>query len=349
MSYIINNKRYKKIYKESELYKYIDKKNRLSRFPQYFKNYYDFFTNYTKLNYKLIDNDCLCKVKNDILLSRTDRHCVEFLTCVCKNCGLIRAKKYFRDEDVVDFYKNFYRTDQYYEHQKDNSVKKKFEAQKLNFKPNLELLNKYKIDEFKNKKIVDLGGGAGGALDNFDKSNELFLLDYYDPYLNYCKSQGINSFKGGLEKLDFKPDVIILSQVIEHWSNFEKEIESLIKVQKIGETLNYIEFPGIDSLKEGRHQGDILRDIHVPHVYYFTSYVFENIMNRYGFEKLYIDSKIKSIFIYTGKKKKLINYYHECKKDIEEAEKKRKKTMFINFIKLLIPNLFLKLIKKVRN
>jgi hypothetical protein len=191
-----------------------------------------------------------------------------------------------------------------------------------------------------------LGGGAGGALEVFDKSNELFLLDYYDPYLNYAKSRGINSFKGGLEKIKFKPDIIILSHVIEHWNNFENEIEKLVKVQKIHETLNYIEFPGIDSLKDGRHQGDILRDIHVPHVYYFTSYVFENLMNRYGFKKLYIDPSIKSIFVYTGEKKIIINYYHKCKEDIKLAEKKRKKTMVRNFIKLLIPNLFLKLIKK---
>lgn len=343
MDYIINNNRYKKTYNKSELPKYVDNKKRLSRFPQYYKNYYNFFTYYARKNYILIDNDCLCKAKNDILLSETDRHCVKFLTCVCKNCGLVRAKKYYRNQDVINFYQKFYRTDKYYEHQKKINPIKKFEAQKLNFKSRIELLNKYKINELKNKKIVDVGGGAGGSLEAFDENNELFLFDYYDPFLKYAKSRGINTFKGGLEKLNFKPDVIILSHVMEHWNNFEAEIEKLIKVQKIGQTLNYIEFPGIDSLKNGRNQYDILRDIHVPHVYYFASYVFENLMNRYGFEKLYIDSSIKSIFLYTGVKKKLINYYHRCKKDIELAEKKRKITVIRNFIKLLVPDLFLKL------
>ena len=123
----------------------------------------------------------------------------------------------------------------------------------------------------------------------------------------------------------------------------------MIEIQKVGETLNYIEFPGVDSLRDGRHQGDILRDIHVPHVYYFTSYIFENLMNRYGFEKLYIDKEIRSIFIYTGKKMKLINYYKRVINDIKEAEKTRKKYIFRNIIKLLIPNFFLKLIKKIIN
>ena len=98
-------------------------------------------------------------------------------------------------------------------------------------------------------------------------------------------------------------------------------------------------------MKDGRHQGDILRDIHVPHVYYFSSYVFENLMNRYGFEKLYIDNKIRSLFIYTGKKTKLINYYEKCKKDLHQAEKLGKRN-FENAIKLFIPKSLLKLIKK---
>ena len=104
MNYIINHKRFKKKFNHSELNKYRFNRNRIIHFPQYLKNYYDFFNNTAKTKYKLIDNDCLCGEKNDIFLSQTDRHCVNFVTVVCKNCGLIRAQKYFRDEDVKDFY-----------------------------------------------------------------------------------------------------------------------------------------------------------------------------------------------------------------------------------------------------
>ena len=114
--------------------------------------------------------------------------------------------------------------------------------------------------------------------------------------LNYAKSKGIKTIVGGLNEINFKPDVIILSHIIEHWSNFKEEIKKLIQIQKVGETINYIEFPGVDSLKLGRREGDFIGDVHVPHVYYFTSYVFENIMNRYGFKKIYIDSENKIYF-----------------------------------------------------
>ena len=152
-----------------------------------------------------------------------------------------------------------------------------------------------------------------------------------------------------MDKVDFKADIIILSHVIEHWSDFKNEIQKLINIQKINETLNYIEFPGVDSIKKGRREGDVLGDLHIPHVYYFTSYVFENIMNRYGFDKIYSDTLIKSIYIYSGNKKKLINYYKTVKNDLIYAENTRRFHIFKNCIKLLIPFFILKIIRKIRN
>jgi hypothetical protein len=349
MNYIINHKRFRKKFNQNELIKYLPKENRIIQFPQYSKNYHDFFNTYAKKNYKLINNNCLCGVKNDILLSQTDRHCVDFITVVCKNCGLIRAKDYFRNDHVVDYYKKFYRTSAMNEIYLKKSPADMFNEQKKSSKFRYDLLNKYKIRPLNNMEIVDLGGGAGGVLDHFESNNEKYLVDYFDPYLKYAQTKGIKSIKGGLDKIDFKADIIILSHVIEHWNNFEYEIQKLINIQKINKTLNYIEFPGIDSIKKGRREGDVLGDIQVPHVYYFTSYVFENLMNRYGFEKIYLDTLIKSIFIYTGKKKNLINYYKLCRSDLISAEKTRKIQIFKNLIKFFIPMFFLKIIRKIRN
>jgi len=348
-NYLINHKRFKKRYNQNELNQYLYKKNRIIQFPQYSKNYYKFFSEYARQNYKLIFNKCLCEQENDILLSQTDRHCAEFITVACKSCGLIRAQDYFRKEDVQDFYKNFYRTASYHEVNEKKSPSDIFYEQKKNSRFKYDLLNKYKIKPFYNLKIVDVGGGCGGALDHFNKSNKKYLLDYFEPYLNYAKTKGIRSITGALDKIDFKPDIIILSHVIEHWSDFKHEIKKLIEIQKINETLNYIEFPGIDSIKKGRREGDILGDIHIPHVYYFSSYVFENLMNRVGFKKIYIDTFIKSIFIYTGEKKKLVNYFEVVRHDLIAAEKTRKIQIFKNIIKFFTPIFILEIIRRVRN
>ena len=349
LDFIINHQRFKKQFNPNKLTEYLPDENRLKQFPQYSKNYYNFFNSYAKEKYKLIKNNCLCGEENDIILSLIDRHCVNFITVVCKNCGLIRAKDYFRNEDVEDFYINFYRTNAYCENYKDVHPNDMFDSQKRESKFRYDLLNEYKIKPLNKLKIIDLGGGAGGVLDHFSNDNEKYLFDFFDPYLNFAKTKGIKSIKGGLDKVDFKADIIILSHVIEHWSDFKNEIQKLINIQKINETLNYIEFPGVDSIKKGRREGDVLGDLHIPHVYYFTSYVFENIMNRYGFDKIYSDTLIKSIYIYSGNKKKLINYYKTVKNDLIYAENTRRFHIFKNCIKLLIPFFILKIIRKIRN
>ncbi len=348
-NFIINHQRFKKQFNQNELIEYLDDEKRIKRFPQYEKNYYNFFNIYAKNKYKLIENNCLCGNCDDIILSLTDRHCVNFITVVCKNCGLIRAKDFFRNEDIVDFYKNFYRTDASSIYYKDISPSDLFDKQKKKSKFRYDLLNKYKIKPLNKLKIIDLGGGVGGILDHFSNDNEKYLFDFHDPYLNFAETKGIKSVKGGLDKIDFKADIIILSHVIEHWNDFENEIQKLINIQKKNETLNYIEFPGVDSIKMGRREGDVLGDIQIPHVYYFTSYVFENIMNRYGFEKIYSNTLINSIYIYTGNKKDLVNHYKTVKYDLICAEKTRRFQIFKNCIKLLMPFFILKILRKIKN
>ena len=107
-----------------------------------------------------------------------------------------------------------------------------FNKQVFEGKRRFDLISKFlKIGP--NYKILDLGGGTGGNLINFkNNTSNLYLADYFDPYLNYARSKDITVIRGGLDNIDFKPDLIILSHVIEHWSDFKFEIENLIKIQK---------------------------------------------------------------------------------------------------------------------
>ena len=69
MDYIIDHRRFKKKFTKNELNNYLYKKDRIIQFPRFSKNYYNFFNNYAKKNYKLINNSCLCGAKDDILLN----------------------------------------------------------------------------------------------------------------------------------------------------------------------------------------------------------------------------------------------------------------------------------------
>ena len=338
MDFVINHKRFKKRYKNEHPENLKTHRTAIKQFPQRSDNYFNFFSTFAPKNYQLINNPCLCGSEHDVFLSQTDRHGINFDTVVCLDCGLIRAKDYFREEDVTDFYSNHYRKIDYSAAENVLTPENFFEQQSLESKYKYELIKKLSPDGLQNKKIVDVGGGIGGVLSHFDTSNELFVFDFFDPFLEYANTRGITAVKGGLESINFKPDVIILSHVIEHWNNFEREIKKLIDIQEIGKTLNYIEFPGVDSVKFGRRGGDILGDIHVPHVYYFTSYVFENLMNRFGFEKIYLDSLIKSIFVYTGNRHSLVNHYNKVQKDLRLGERRRVLQIWTNIVRSLIPN-----------
>ena len=72
-------------------------------------------------------------------------------------------------------------------------------------------------------------------------------------------------------------------------------------------------------------------------------------MNRHGFEKVYIDSQIKSVFVFTGKKKNLVNHFNKCRQDLFEGEKARKIQIIKNLIKLLLPSKIINFISKIRN
>lgn len=345
MELLINHKRFKNILSWDTLSKYLPHNKRIFDFPHTGYKYFHFFNYYVKENYKIEETVCVCKNNNDKLVSLVDRYGVEFHVVICKECGLIRAKNTVSSNDLINFYKFFYR----HVHEDDEDKYKDpeilYNTQYKSGKIKYDLIKKFSIKKIlPETKIVDVGGGVGGVLENFKPSKNLFLADFFEPYKNYARTKNINIINGGLDKIDFKPDIVILSHVVEHWDNFDEEIIKLIKIQKINETLNYIEFPAIESLKYGRRAGDFLGDIHHPHTFYFSYKVFNNIMNRYGFEMIYSDNHSRSIYIFTDRKKPLINFYNEVKKDLLLAEKRRKYEGFKRVVKRYIPGPIKKLL-----
>ena len=323
--------------------------SRFQKFPHYDKNYEDFFNGYAKENYKWYKTKCLCGNDCDEKLSTTDRWGIEYHLVICKLCGLIRGEKYIIEEDLNHFYKNHYRniTSSSGTHLQPSII---FSKQVQKSIDAVKFIKKHSKSNFDNGIIMDIGGGAGGFLKSFENAKERILLDYYEPYLDYARIVGITTVKGGLdEAFDMqRPDLVILSHVIEHWNDFDYEIKKLISIQKKNQTLNYIEFPGIDSLKDGRRSYDFLGDIQIAHKWYFASYVFENIMNRYGFKKIHINSYIRGLFIYTGENKNLLNFYENVKKDLLYAEKMRKLSFYKKIIKSFLPSKFTMLLSKLK-
>ena len=61
--------------------------------------------------YKFCKNTCLCgnlDINADTILSKNEYIGIPTTTIICRNCGLIRTKKYLDTKSLTDFYKNFY-------------------------------------------------------------------------------------------------------------------------------------------------------------------------------------------------------------------------------------------------
>ena len=70
---------------------------------------YKEFDEYQRENYSTLPVICLCGNNNSYLISTVDREGWEYKLVLCESCGLIRAKEYWDEKSVRDFYKKWYR------------------------------------------------------------------------------------------------------------------------------------------------------------------------------------------------------------------------------------------------
>ena len=72
-------------------------------------------------------------------------------------------------------------------------------------------------------------------------------------------------------------------------------------------------------------------------------------MAMFGFKKIYLDSEIKGIFLYTGIKKQTNhNNYDRVVRDLLDAEKMRTKYSILSLIRGHLPKPILSAIRKIR-
>ena len=303
------------------------------------------FDRYQKKNYQFEPVNCLCGVKNsDYVISTVDREGWKYKLVACQSCGLIRASDYWDEYSLADFYSNWYR-------ESGESDVNSFYARQANRSASVKNFVEQHTSDFKKRYVVfDIGGGAGGILDSFRNDARCYLVDYDISFFKKAESMGISTQRGGindLENIIDQPDLVILSHVLEHFTDVNQKIEDLTSRLRIG-ALVYIELPGIDSLCEGRRKHDFLGDIHIPHVFYFSQNVLNNVMRRLGFECVHSTSEIRALFRYTGIKGERVNHHDSVCSLIRRSETKRKFHIytFKRILSLALPEPLKNFIKK---
>jgi len=265
--------------------------------------------------YRLINVSCECGSDRYEVLSQKDRYGLPVTMVICKKCGLIYQNPRLDDESSKGFYQKLYR--KLYE---TSTIQECFNNQYNRGKRIIYWLCSKKILP---RKVVEIGCGAGGILKAFQNYGaEVFGVDFDEDYINYGRSKGLKLEVGGVEKVPHQySDCVILSHVLEHFSNMQKELDVIHDLLSPKGWL-YVELPGIFNLKQ--YSYDFLRSLQNAHNFYFTLGTLEQTLSSYGWELVHGDESIRSLFKYSGNSKGVSkNYYSEIKRYLIWSEKVR--------------------------
>ncbi len=246
--------------------------------------------------YVLIPNPCLCKATTSVILANKDRYDIPVRTVLCLTCGLVRSDPYYDEKTLSDFYDNEYRL---LYTGKELATESFFREQEGFGQYIYDFLAKNIFkDEITNKKIFEVGCGAGGILQTFkNRDNAVFGCDYGKDYLEFGKNRGLDLITGGSSSLSQfgKADIVILNHTLEHIPNLQKELDVIRQLLSPSGIL-YIALPGIYYIHDtyrGRFVGSYLQN---AHVWYFTLKTLNATLARSGFQLVAGNEIIMAIY-----------------------------------------------------
>lgn len=265
----------------------------------------------------------ICNSSKYQLLTEKDRYGLFYPVVICIKCGLVYASPRMNQVSYNEFYEKEYR--KLYVGAK-LPIDKFFKRQILKGEKIYNFIKKYvpriKKDNF---KVLEIGCGAGGILHYFrDKGCFVKGIDLGEDYLNYGKTEyNLDLVKGSIDdvKIDFIPDLIIYSHVLEHILDLNSEL-TLIKKLISKDTSIYIEVPGIKRIHVS-YKMDILLYFQNAHTYHFSLSTLNNLLFKNNYELVKGNEFIRSIYKLSDKpsnSKLLINDFSTIIKYLKAIE-----------------------------
>jgi len=235
-------------------------------------------------NHSLSLEKTVCPCGSDLdygMIATTERYGIGLDTVICDACGTLRFKKYLTTNSLSQFYINHYQKmygrlsnlPEYFKRQ-DSYGKRIFQT----YKDNLE----------KGDNVLEIGCGAGGALNHFKQQKlNVYGCEYSQTLVEYAHKKGLKSvYQGSLfdiqstlpEALKFK--LIYIHHVFEHVNNplalLEKCRSLLADDGKL--VIGVPDFLSID--KYANPGCNLLVFLHIAHKYNFTSACFHLLANQ---------------------------------------------------------------------
>ena len=249
-----------------------------------------------KLNAKIKRGDyafeevsCFCGDNQGIPIINKDRYGIFYTMNLCPKCGVMYASPRMTEESANKFYQSEYRSIYDFGQTKEDILKigiSAFESIKI-------ILEDHEIDP---KVIFDIGCNDGTMLANF-KGKETYGVDIDESSIKYGQSLGRNLFCGGIEKLEElnkKADLVILNHVLEHFNDIKSNLDKISRLLTPKGVL-YIAVPGL-------YAWDTNNLFQNAHNWQFNTKTLTYVMKSCGWEAMYADAQIISIWKYTGEK-----------------------------------------------
>ncbi len=268
--------------------------------------------------YRFRDRECECGNGNFEVIAKKDRYGISMDTVICKNCGLIMTSPCLDDKSNNEFYDRDYPL--IYRAVEKPSEEHFLEARKTGDSI-VEFIRRHKGPL--SGSVLEIGCADGRNIIAFaEKGYETLGLDLSHSYVDFGRSKGLNLFCSDLSSFDFEDrqfDIIVLSHVLEHFTDLGKELGVIRSLLKEDGCL-YIAVPGIKNLSFGAYQADFLLMLQNAHIFNFTKKSLCRVLKKYGFESIFCNEGIFGVFKKCEPEEKGENVYEETLDYLKRTE-----------------------------
>lgn len=239
--------------------------------------------------YPLVASPCFCGRTDGRLVAQTDRYGFDHRMVCCPSCGVIYANPRMTEAAYAQFYANEYRK---IYGDGDDIEREDAHSAKLGH----DILDCIATrTEHTVSSVFDFGCNDGSLLTVFrDRGCSVFGVDLNHETIARGRERGIDLAVGGIDQLEArgKADLIVCNHVLEHCLDLEDTLVRLGHCLNPGGLL-FIGVPGL-------YMWDRNTLWQNAHVWQFTAETLSYVMGCCGFEEVFCDQSIASLWQFTG-------------------------------------------------
>lgn len=239
---------------------------------------------------------CYCGSNEFIKLSEIDLYGHYYPFVICKKCGIMRANPRLTEASLKDIYLNDYRN--IYGNVGRN--KEDLYLARLDQSEKMHAIITQHVPLPSGAVVFDIGCHIGTALIPFhDQGCDVMGVDLGIEGIEFGKRKsGLNLAVGGIDQLKEsgkKADLVILNHVFEHFFDLDQKIKEISQVMKPNGYI-FVAVPGTFWWIKNLCGGDIVNMLQSAHIWQFSLNTMRYVFECSGFETVYGDEKILSIF-----------------------------------------------------